>query len=336
LKRLSETLLEGADGFAECDVKKKARFAADACMVEAWVVPGLGNGGGSAGAAAAEAGDVDDVCASWRNRLLGQQATDAAPAAASGVSATLARLGPHLRVEKKFCKAAAIFAKLLRKVGVLSPSNDPALQRARLDDALLLRDGLALALNGARADFVHKAGLRGALVDLFDAALSRVDCFPARAAAEVALWALAASAYNTLAETSAEHKITQHNVAAVLERCLGAFEALAGAATSPGYKRSVAEIREAKAKLNGTPAVLVPNAGLCGARGYDVLSALAEAFREVWAPKDGILRCFELALSCTEAASINPLQRRKLETLSSTLRATRVRGGNESLWAKDT
>ena len=323
--------------------EKKLRFAE--ALAECWEVEGLGyaravgagpaEAAGFAGKKAAEAEEMDAVVARWRGKLLKSppasprpKGDGAAPrqAAAAGdapkestVAATLARLLPHLRSEKRFGRAAGVLAKLLRKAS-FEPAGRTAADKARdaaakLGDAGALRDALAVALNGGRSEVLHKKELRAHYVDLFDAVLEKLPRFPHQLVGELALWS-AVGPYNVLLGDAARPDLRNltcaaGDVPAVARRMNAILEALA----AHPKRRRAAEDRRVDA-----PAALELADAPFASRAFDVLMALADAHRE--ARDDAILRGLKTARTAL-APHLNPLQRRKLDTTHSTMKATR-------------
>ena len=189
--------------------------------------------------------------------------------------------------------------------------------QAKLGDAGALRDAVAVALNGARAEVMHKHALRKSYVALFDAVLEKLDGLPHSIVGDLALWSLLAP-YNVLLGDAPRPDLRRlalapDSVAPVARRLRRSLDALAA---HPKRKRD-AEDRRVDA-----PAALDLPDGPFATRGFDVLMALADAIRDDATHFDDVLDCLKRAKTAL-APHLNPIQRRKLETTHSTLKATR-------------
>jgi len=307
--------------------EKKLRF--DERPNQVWVAAGLGYasavGAAAASPDAAVREECDDVVARWQNRLL--KSPPASPRCGKSprgsprearLADTLARLLPHLRSAKRFPRAAGVLAKILRKAS-FAPEGRTAADRARdaaekLGDAGALRDALAVALNGGRAEFLHGRATRDAMTTLLDAAQARLGDLPPAAARDVALWTLAGS-YNAYLGTAADLRTAPppDDVAPVVQRLRLSLDALEAA---PPANR-LAEDRRLDA-----PAALALSPQLFATRGFDVLVRLAEGYRAD--PRDDVRHCLGVARTAL-SDHLNPIQKRKLDTAFSTIAATRAR-----------
>ena len=95
-------------------------------------------------------------------------------------------------------------------------------------------------------------------------------------------------------------------VCGLVERCLGGLGDRPQAKATTGVD---------------APSAVEPPAAVFATRGLDCLLALAEAARAPDAPKQRILDCLRTAKT-TLVHHLNPIQRRKLQTVASTLKAT--------------
>ncbi|KAJ8600391.1 hypothetical protein CTAYLR_001407 [Chrysophaeum taylorii] len=214
---------------------------------------------------------------------------------AEGIAgSTLARLKPHLRNEKRFDGAAALFAKLLATTDIGT------------QDARAVRDALAYALAGGK---IHQR--RDAFRALFDAALEK-PLADARLMGDVGLWACSASAFNLLLDASPSpanlrlDERTAPRVATTLRNALRFVQAAARLGHFPHKTRDDD-----------------PAPALFAARAFDCLVALADVYKRDWAPKPAILACLDAArTTCAPVFNKNQLHRRKIDLLASTLRAT--------------
>ena len=139
--------------------------------------------------------------------------------------------------------------------------------------------------------------------------------FPHQLVGELALWS-AVGPYNVLLGDAARPDLRNltcaaGDVPAVARRMNAILEALA----AHPKKRRAAEDRRVDA-----PAALELADAPFASRAFDVLMALADAHRE--ARDDAILRGLKTARTAL-APHLNPLQRRKLDTTHSTMKATR-------------
>lgn len=280
-------------------------------MVVEWVVEDLGSrcnrdeDGTSCGDEDEDDGIDSVVLERWRSRLKRTKVTS------SKIMTAMMRLGPHLRREKRFEKAAAVFTKLLKSEPVNS-----------LPDAYAVRDALAITLRNGRAEFVHQpASRRKAFVALFDAALAMAQRLTHGVVAkDVALWACAATCFNMLVDSSptlSDLKVDQGNAKALASKLLTCLEVV----IHSSHQNSALSVDYRKIDA---PSRLDPCASIFAARAFDCLMALAACYKLGWAPRTLIGQCFDCAAQCAYIFDSNKAQRRRVEVTAATLRATRA------------
>lgn len=288
--------------------RKRASFSDE--VVE-WVVEDLGSrcSKGEEGTSCDredEDNGIDSVVLDrWRSKLKRTKT------ASSKIMTVLKRLGPHLRCEKRFEKAAAVFTKLIKSEPVSS-----------LPDAYAVRDALAIALRNGRAEFVHQpASRRKAFVALFDAALDMAHRISHGVVSkDVALWACAATCFNMLLDSSpapSDLKVDQGNAKALASKLLNCLEVV----SRHDDRNSTSSVGDRRLDV---PSHLDPCTAIFAARAFDCLMALAACYKLGWAPRALIVQCFDCAKRCAFIFDTNKSQRRRIEVMAATVRATRA------------